>query len=100
MRSSNRNNNVAVIDAAGWVYPAGKIRNANTIIAIDMPNKKGVIRHLDQKRFNEVWARWKKASADYWKRRDSLYAEYASYRDKFTNVEFWKRYLQEASNEK
>ena len=100
LRSSNRNNNVAVIDAAGWVYPAGKIRNANTIIAIDMPNKKGVIRHLDQKRFKEVWNRWKKASADYRKRRDSLYAEYASYRDKFTNVEFWKRYLQEASDEK
>ena len=29
------------IDAAGWVYPAGKIRDVDTLIVVDMPNKKG-----------------------------------------------------------
>lgn len=94
--SNGRNGRVAVIDAAGWVYPAGKIRDVDTIIAIDMPNKKGVIRHLDQKRFDEVWGRWKKASSEFKKRRASLYDEYASYREKFTSVDFWKQYLKEA----
>ena len=95
--SNGRHGKVAVIDAAGWVYPAGKIRDVDTIIAIDMPNKKGVIRHLDQKRFDEVWGRWKKASAEFKRRRASLYDEYASYRKKFTSVDFWKQYLKEAS---
>ncbi len=53
---------VAVIDAAGWVYPAGKIRDVDTLIVVDMPNKKrGAIRHMAKKRFKEVWSRFRKA---------------------------------------
>ena len=93
-----RNGKVAVIDAAGWVYPAAKIRDAEILIVVDMPNKKGAIRHMNKKRFDEVWKRYKKAAAEFKKNKDKLYAAYAAHRAEFTSVAFWKRYLEEASN--
>lgn len=95
--SSKRKGKVAVIDAAGWVYPAGKIRDVDTLIVVDMPNKKGAIRHMDKKRFKEVWTRFRKAEKDFKRNKDKIYAEYASYRDTLTSVDFWKQYLKEAS---
>ena len=94
---AKRNGRVAVIDAAGWVYPAGKIRDVDTLIVVDMPNKKGAIRHMDKKRFKEVWTRFRKAEKDFKHNKDKIYAEYASYRDTLTSVDFWKQYLKEAS---
>ena len=94
-----RHGRVAVIDAAGWVYPAAKIRDAETLIVVDMPNKKGAIRRMNKARFDEVWSRYKKAASSYKKNKDRLYAEYAARRSEFTSVEFWKRYLKEASGE-
>ena len=95
--SAKRRDKVAVIDAAGWVYPAGKIRNVDTLIVVDMPNKKGAIRHMDKKRFKEVWTRFRKAEKEFKRNKDKIYAEYASYRDVFTSIDFWKQYLKEAS---
>lgn len=94
---AKRNGRVAVIDAAGWVYPAGKIRDVDTLIVVDMPNKKGAIRHMDKKRFKEVWTRFRKAEKEFKRNKDNIYAEYASYRDVFTSIDFWKQYLKEAS---
>ena len=94
--SKMRRGKVAVIDAAGWVYPAGKIHGADTIIAIDMANKKGVIRHYDRARFKEIWNRYKKAAKSFKATKKKLYDEYASYRDEMTSIAFWKRYLSEA----
>lgn len=94
-----RHGKVAVIDAAGWVYPAAKIRDAEILIVVDMPNKKGAIRRMNKTRFDEVWGRYKKAASSYKKNKDRLYAEYAARRSEFTSVEFWKRYLKEASGE-
>ncbi len=95
--SAKRRDKVAVIDAAGWVYPAGKIRGVDTLIVVDMPNKKGAIRHMDKKRFKEVWTRFRKAEKVFKRNKDKIYAEYASYRDVFTSIDFWKQYLKEAS---
>ncbi len=95
--SVKRKGKVAVIDAAGWVYPAGKIRDVDTLIVVDMPNKKGAIRHMDKKRFKEVWTRFRKAEREFKRNKDKIYAEFASYRDVFTSIGFWKQYLKEAS---
>lgn len=94
-----RKGKVAVIDAAGWVYPAAKIRDAETLIVVDMPNKKGAIRHINKKRFDEVWGRYKKAASEFKRNKDKLYAAYAAHREEFTSVEFWKRYLEEAARD-
>lgn len=95
--SVKRKGKVAVIDAAGWVYPAGKIRDVDTLIVVDMPNKKGAIRHMDKKRFKEVWTRFRKAEREFKRNKDKIYAEFALYRDVFTSIDFWKQYLKEAS---
>ena len=88
-----RSGKVAVIDAAGWVYPAGKIRDVDTIIAIDLPNRKGVIRHLDHDRFNSIWKRYLSAKKEYRKNKDRLKMEYGSAKKHLTSVSFWKHYL-------
>lgn len=92
-----RRGNTAVINAAGWVYPAAKIRNVDTLIVVDMPNKVGAIRHYDRKRFKEVWGRYKKAAKEYKVNKERLYAEYAASRAELTSVEFWKEYLKQAA---
>lgn len=95
--SGGRRKGIAVIDAADSGYPAGKLFGVDTVIAVDMYSKRGAIRHLDKQRFKDIWCRYKAAVKDYDKRRDSLYSEYAKRRDEFTSIEFWKRYLTEAS---
>ena len=94
--NSKRKGKVAVIDAAGWVYPSGRIRNAEILIVVDMPNKKGAIRRMDKQRFKEVWSRYKAAEKEFKKRKTELYAAYAARKDEFTSVDFWKRYIAEA----
>lgn len=92
-----RGNRAAVIDAAGWVYPAGKIRGAEVLVAIDMPNRCGVVRKLDIARFNEVWTRFRKAMKFYKKNEQKLKEEYSRARAELTSIEFWKKYLIKAS---
>lgn len=92
-----RHGKVAVVDAAGWTYPAGKIREAETIIVVDMPNRKGAIRHIDPRRFKTVWKRYKAAKRYYEQHKDELFASYAARKEEMTSVAFWKKYLEEAS---
>ena len=68
---------VAIISAAGGVYPAGKIRNHSTILVVDWYNKKGYKQDL----------RFFKANTK------RLHGEYAAARPGMTSVEYWKQYL-------
>ena len=97
--SNARKGKVSVIDAAGWVYPSAEIRDADTLIVVDMANKKGAIRHYDRKRFKQVWSRYKKAAKEFKANKERLYAEYAACRDELTSVDFWKKYLTEADSQ-
>lgn len=84
---------VAIIDAVGWSYPAGKMRQAETIIAVDIYAKKAAIRHKDVKRFNEIWGRYKKDVKYFKAHKDELKRAYSSARSEMTSVSFWKKYL-------
>lgn len=86
-------NEVAVIPSLGWSYPAGKIRGAEYLVAVDPYNRKGVIRKKDKTRFKEVWSRYKKDVRHYKKNKRSLHAEYAAVRKEITSVDYWKKYL-------
>lgn len=97
--SKSRKGKVAVIDAAGWVYPSAEIRDVDTLIVVDMANKKGAIRHYDKERFKQVWSRYKKAAKEFKANKTHLYAEYAACRDELTSVGFWKKYLAEADSQ-
>lgn len=84
---------VAIIDAVGWSYPAGKMRQAETIIAVDIFGKKASIRQKDVRRFNEIWSRYKKDVKYYKAHKEELKRAYVAARDKMTSVTFWKQYL-------
>ncbi len=84
---------VAVIGTAGWLYPAGKIRQADTIVAIDPPNRAGIIRRKDGKRFEAIMRRYKDDLRVYKAKKRQLKKEYAAARAEMTTVAFWKDYL-------
>ncbi|MDY2723595.1 MAG: hypothetical protein SOV20_07245 [Coriobacteriales bacterium] len=84
---------VAVIDAAGGAYPAGRIRGKDVLVAIDITNHKGAIRRRDTERFHKVWSRYKADMKRYKENESKLREEYAAAREKLTSVAFWKDYL-------
>lgn len=91
---------VAIISAAGWAYPPGKMRRAEILLVVDPITKNAAIRRRDLKRFREVWGRYKRDVKEFKANKDKLYAAYASHFDEFTSVEFWKRYLEKAREPK
>ncbi len=84
---------VAVIDNVGWAEPIGKLFGAEYIVAIDVPNKKAVIRHKDAVKFQELEKRYQADKAEFRRRHDELKKAYSEALPKMTSVEFWKGYL-------
>ena len=84
---------VAIISAAGGVYPAGKIRNHGTILVVDWYNKKGAVRHRDVARYKEISKRYKQDLKFFKANTKRLHEEYAAARPEMTSVEYWKQYL-------
>lgn len=83
----------AVIDVAGWLYPADRIRRKDMIIAIDLENRCGVVRRLDRNRFGEIWRRYKKDMKQFRRDEKRLREAYAAAGIEFCSVEFWEKYL-------
>ena len=81
------------VDARGWEYPAGKIRRAETLIAVDAYAKTAAIRHKDNKKFKELWSRYKRDVKYYKAHKDELAKAYAAVKDEITSIPYWKKYL-------
>lgn len=79
----------AVIPSEGWMYLPGKTRGKDTLIAIDMNRRKGIIRHKDLKRFNSVMDRYNADMRKYWKNKSRLEQEYSQARSWLTSKEMW-----------
>lgn len=84
---------VAYIDVAGWLYPSSEIRRKDIIVAVDLESRRGVIRHMDRRRFRETWGRYKRAMGYYRAHKDRLLKEYSAEADRLTSPGFWKSYL-------
>lgn len=84
---------VAIMADNGGAYQGGIIRKADTIVAIDVQNRKGIIRHKDKAKFNEVMRRYKNDLNEYKKNRDSLDKAYKAAFKHMTTVEAWEEYL-------
>lgn len=84
---------IAVISAAGGVYPAGTIRNHSKILVVDWYNKKGAVRHRDVARYKEIIKRYKQDLKLFKANTKRLHEEYAAARPEMTSVEYWKKYL-------
>lgn len=85
---------VAVIDNVGWAQPIGKLKGADTIVAVDIPNRKAVIRHKDAVKFQELEKRFQADKSELRRRYDELKAAYSEARAKMTSIDFWKGYLE------
>ena len=85
--------NTEIIEAYGWVYPVGKIAGIDHLVAIDVPNKKGIVRHRDSARCKDIWKRFNEAVKTLKKEDARLHAEYAAARNWLTSVPFWRTYL-------
>ncbi len=84
---------VGIIDARGWEYPAGKIRRAEVLIAVDTYSKTAAIRHKDKAKFKELWSRYKRDMKYYKAHKDELTKAYAAVKDEITSIPYWKNYL-------
>ena len=84
---------VAIISAAGGIYPAGKIHNHGTILVVDWYNKKGAVRHRDVARYKEISKRYKRDLKYFKANSKRLHKEYETARPEMTSVEYWKQYL-------
>lgn len=83
----------AIIEAYGWVYPVGRITGVDHVVAIDVPNRKGIIRHRDAERCKAIWKRFNEDLKTFEKEKDRLHEEYAAARTRLTSIEFWRHYL-------
>ena len=84
---------VAVIDNVGWAEPIGKLMQADTIVVVDIPNRKMAIRKKNSKRYQELEQRYQELKKEYRSRHDELKALYSGARNNMTSVKFWKSYL-------
>lgn len=84
---------VAVVNGVGWAYPRGKIKGAETIVAVDLPGRRCSIRRIDRDRCKELLDRYERDMRDYRSRKEELRRAYSEALPKMTSVEFWKGYL-------
>lgn len=84
---------VAIIDAFDFEHGLGKLPRAETIVAIDIPNRQASIRRRNFKRFNELHSRFRSLIKELHRRDAALKSAYASALPQMTSVPFWKGYL-------
>lgn len=91
--SYTKKGKVVVVDAVGWALPRARLMHAETVVAVDVPNCKVAIRHLDREKYQEVKARFDKDMRELRSRDKELKKAYSSKAKEMTSVEFWKKYL-------
>lgn len=84
---------VAIVDGKGWSYQMGPLYGVDTVVAVDVQNKKAAIRHRDNERGRALWARFQEDLARCENEGAEVRAAYAAARERLTSVAFWKDYL-------
>ncbi len=83
--------NTAIIEAYG--YTVGCIAGVDHIVALDVPNRTGIIRHRDAERCKQLWKRFNDDVKTFHRDEKRLREAYAAARPRLTSVEFWRTYL-------
>ena len=84
---------VVVIDAFDFEHGLGKLPRAEVVVAIDVANRKAVIRRRDFKRFGELHRRFRTLLREVHSRDAELRRAYSEAFPTMTSVVFWKQYL-------
>lgn len=82
-----------VLRSAGWDNAPGLFYGVDAVIALDVPNRKGVIRRRDNSRAKELISRYERDLKLYASVRASLEEEYREAFGMLTSESFWKPYL-------
>ncbi len=85
--------NFAVLRNTGWDDFPGRIYGVDTIIALDVPNRTGIIRRRDNAKARELIERYEKDLKHYRSVRADLEREYHKAFNTLTSEVFWKSYL-------
>ena len=83
---------VAVI-SVGATWPFGTVYGVDTVIAIDAPSKRGVIRHRDNERCKVIWNRMLDDMREYRSNKAEITEMYRQARTLLTSLDYWKDYL-------
>lgn len=84
---------VALVEATGWSYPMGALFGVDTVVAVNIQLKAGVIRHRDNERGKALWQRYQQDVKRCQAEGAELKRRYAAARPLLTSVDYWKRYL-------
>lgn len=84
---------VAIMDFSAGTYNPGVIRQAETIVAVDLQNRKAAIRHKDPDRFDRIWLRYRKVAGELARRREELDEIYQKAAERMRTVDAWCEYL-------
>ena len=83
---------VAVIIAnTDWLV--GRVYGVDAVVAIDIPSKRGTIRHRDNDRCKAIWNRLKDDLAEYRANKADIDTLYMESKPIVTSVAYWKKYL-------
>lgn len=82
-----------VLRSAGWDNAPGLFYGVDTVIALDVPNRKGIIRRRDNNRAKELIDRYEKDLKTYRSKRTDLEKEYAESFSTLSSKSFWDPYL-------
>ncbi len=69
------------------------ILRKNKLLAVNPHDMSGVYRVKDKARFKELSKRFKKALAEYERKKTTIAAQYANAKEELTSEAFWKKYL-------
>ena len=83
----------ALIDAFNFDGGQGRYCRAETVIAVDVPNRRASIRRINRKRFAKLFTRFSAALKELNSNRTELKLTYQSAFSTMTSIEFWRCYL-------
>lgn len=84
---------IAVVPAGGFFYPAKRMRMHKTLLAVGPEGKTGSLRQMDKKRFKQVMRRYKSSFGRYKTTRDKTIELYQKATPLLRSDAFWKSYL-------
>lgn len=84
---------VEVIEAVGGSYQPGKLYGKDSLIALNIQNKAGIVRHRDNVRARSIWHRYQQDLHRYHQSKQEIEAAYADIRSVVTSEKYWKDYL-------
>ena len=77
-----------ITEGVGWSYQPGKLYGTDTLLVINIPGKKGTIRHRDNEHCRGIWKRFTQDLEHYRRNETQIKAAYAGCKNTITSMEY------------